>query len=134
MGLPDEPDPAAILKTKAGPMIEIFPEDLTAGEIAELRGVYRHHPAGKISFSLKGDPVANLINSKLASHLSATDRLQDLSDVQRLIKKRGLDKSYAEHLDKRVRKTFQDLCKGLEGTLSVRYRSKRIKSPPVKKF
>jgi hypothetical protein len=124
MGLANEPNPAAILKTKAGPMLEIFPEDLTAGEIAELRGVYRRHPAGSISFSLRGDPVVNLINSKLASHLSATDRLQDLSDVQRLIKKMKLEDTFSLKLDRRVRKTFRDLCHGLVPATSVRYAKK----------
>jgi len=125
MGLANKPDPAAILKTKAGPLIEIFPEDLTAGEIAGLRGVYRRHPAGKISFSLKGDPLVNLINSKLASHLSATDRLQDLSDIQRLIKKLGLGEDFALRLDKRVRKSFKDLCRGMTAKPSTIYQKRK---------
>ncbi|MDD5262939.1 MAG: hypothetical protein PHD76_13930 [Methylacidiphilales bacterium] len=111
MGLSGEPEPAAILKTREGPYLEIFPEGLTAGEIAKLRGYYRAHRAGKIAFRVKGNPLVNLINSKLASYLSARDRLQDLSDVQRLIKHQELSLGFELKLDSRVRKTFRDLLK-----------------------
>jgi hypothetical protein len=109
-----EPEPGALLRTKLGPMIEIFPEGLTASQIARIRGSHRRHRAGAVSFRLKGDPLANLITYKLASHLSAKDRLQDLSDVQRLIKKQDLDPDFAIRLDRRVRTEFRKLAKGLK--------------------
>lgn len=106
MGVPGEPEPAAILQTTKGPYIEIFPEGMTAGDVSHLRGRYRPDPAEHIAFSLTGDPLVNLINSKIASHLCATDRLQDLSDVQRLIKHLNLDTTFAENLDPSVRLEF----------------------------
>lgn len=111
MGLDGEPEPAAILITKAGPFLEIFPQGLTADEIARLRNRRKPHPAGKIAFRIQGNPLVNLINSKLASHLSATDRLQDASDVQRLIRAQGLTESFATQLDPRVAPTFRKLAR-----------------------
>jgi len=106
MGVPGEPNPAAILQTSKGPYIEIFPEGMSAGDVAHLRGRYRPDPSEHIAFSLSGDPLINLINSKIASHLCATDRLQDLSDVQRLIKHLNLDATFAEKLAPSVQKEF----------------------------
>jgi len=106
MEAPGEPEPAAILQTTKGPYIEIFPEGMTAGDVAHLRGRYRPDPAEHIAFCLSGDPLVNLINSKIASHLCATDLLQDLSDVQRLIKHLNLDAAFAENLAPSVRSEF----------------------------
>ncbi len=106
MGVPGEPEPAAILQTTKGPYIEIFPEGMTAGDVAHLRGRYRPDPSEHIAFSLSGDPLVNLINSKIASHLCATDRLQNLSDVQRLIKHLNLDTTFAENLAPSVQSEF----------------------------
>ncbi|MDX2227465.1 MAG: hypothetical protein SFY92_10305 [Verrucomicrobiae bacterium] len=113
MGLPDEPFPAAILKSKSGPFIEIFPEGLTAGEIAKLRGFHRSPRAEKIALTLQGDPRVNFINSKLASYLSATDRIQDLADIQRLVKHQKLDMVYSKKLHPSVRKNFILLIKSV---------------------
>ena len=111
MGLDGEPEPAAILITKTGPFLEIFPQGLTAGEISRLRNRAKSHPAGKIAFRIQGDPLVNLINSKLASYLSATDRIQDAGDVQRLIRAQGLTESFAKKLDARVAPTFRKLAR-----------------------
>lgn len=111
MGLDGEPEPAAILITRTGPFLEIFPQGLTAGEIARLRNRSKSHPAGQIAFRIQGNPLVNLINSKLASHLSATDRIQDAGDVQRLIRAQGLTEAFASQLDPRVAPTFRKLAR-----------------------
>jgi hypothetical protein len=50
-----------------------------------------------------------LIELKLASGISAPDRLKDLADVQELIKLRKLDSTFAENLDPYVRGKFLEL-------------------------
>lgn len=106
MGLPGEPSPAALLKSKQGPWYEVFPQGLTAGRIALLRGKARTHEASAVAFKVKADPLVQLINSKLASYLSARDRLRDLSDIQRLARQLGLGKGFADRLDPRVKSAF----------------------------
>jgi len=53
--------------------------------------------------------LEKLIELKLASGISAPDRLKDLADVQELIKLRGLDSSFAENLNPYVRAKFREL-------------------------
>jgi hypothetical protein len=106
MGLPGEPSPAALLKSKKGPWYEVFPQGISAGKIAELRGQARSHKASDIAFKLKADPVVQLIDTKLASYLSAKDRLRDLSDIQRLARQLGLGADFAARLDPRIKSTF----------------------------
>src|SRR5829696_10313684 len=53
--------------------------------------------------------LEKLIELKLASGLSATDRLKDLADVQELIKVRKLDADFAFKLDPYVRKKYLEL-------------------------
>lgn len=60
--------------------------------------------------------LEKLIELKLASGLSAKDRLKDLADVQELIKIKSLDSDLAEELDTSVRDKFLEL---LEGVRSV---------------
>ncbi len=55
-----------------------------------------------------------LIELKLASGISAPDRLKDLADVQELIKIRGLPNDFASRLDPYVRDKFLELCKPVE--------------------
>jgi hypothetical protein len=50
-----------------------------------------------------------LIELKLASGISASDRLKDLADVQELIKLKNLDADFAKHLDPYVRSKFIEL-------------------------
>lgn len=50
-----------------------------------------------------------LIELKLASGISAADRLKDLADVQELIKIRKLDADFADKLDPYVRAKFLEL-------------------------
>ncbi len=51
-----------------------------------------------------------LIELKLASGMTAPDRLKDLADVQELIKIRRLQPEFAEQLDPYVRGKFLQLC------------------------
>jgi hypothetical protein len=53
--------------------------------------------------------LARLIELKLASGLSAPDRLRDLADVQELIRVEQLDEAFAEQLNPSVRITFREL-------------------------
>jgi hypothetical protein len=50
-----------------------------------------------------------LIELKLASGMTAPHRLKDLADVQELIKLRGLDSDFAEHLHPYVREQYLKL-------------------------
>jgi hypothetical protein len=53
--------------------------------------------------------LARLIELKLASGMTAPDRLRDLADVQELIRAERLDTSFAASLDASVRKKFLEL-------------------------
>jgi hypothetical protein len=53
--------------------------------------------------------LEKLIELKLASGISAGDRLKDLADVQELIKLRALDADFAQELDPYVRAKFIEL-------------------------
>lgn len=62
---------------------------------------------------IKTITLEKLIDLKLASGLTATDRLKDLADVQELIKAKLLDESFAERLNEYVREKFIELCRGV---------------------
>lgn len=55
-----------------------------------------------------------LIELKLASGLSAPDRLKDLADVQELIRLKTLDEKFAENLDPTVREKFIELWRAVK--------------------
>jgi hypothetical protein len=57
--------------------------------------------------------LKNLIELKLASGLSAPDRLKDLADVQELIRVLNLPESYGEQLDNSVCSEFHRLWQGV---------------------
>jgi hypothetical protein len=111
-GLPEEPDNGLAVIGPHGVAIEIWPEGTTHEEIARVRGKHRSHPAGRLSLTLAGDDITALINNKLASYLSATDRLRDASDVQSLVARLGLDLSFAQKLAAPVRSTYRKIWKG----------------------
>jgi hypothetical protein len=58
--------------------------------------------------------LEKLIELKLASGMTAGDRLKDLADVQELIKLKGLDASFADTLDEFVRSKYLELWKAVE--------------------
>lgn len=58
--------------------------------------------------------LEKLIELKLASGMTAPDRLKDLADVQELIKLRGLTAEFAEALHPYVRALFARLCSAVE--------------------
>lgn len=60
---------------------------------------------------LKTVNLETLINFKLASGLTAPERLKDLSDIQELIKVKNLDESFADRLDPFVRRKFIELAR-----------------------
>lgn len=69
------------------------------------------------SIDVDGVQVATLeklVELKLASGMTATDRLKDLADVQELIKIRGLDSDFAEQLNPFVREQYLQLWRAVE--------------------
>ena len=58
--------------------------------------------------------LEKLVELKLASGMTAPDRLKDLADVQELIKIRGLSRGFADRLDPYVREAYLDLINAVE--------------------
>lgn len=77
----------------------VFPEP--GGNVEEIEGV-------------KTIVLAKLIELKLASGMTAPDRLRDLADVQELIKVKGLTEEFANGLDESVREKYRELYRGVE--------------------
>ncbi|HXQ72409.1 MAG TPA: hypothetical protein VN844_18075 [Pyrinomonadaceae bacterium] len=63
--------------------------------------------------------LEKLIELKLASGISAPDRLKDLADVQELIKIRKLDADFASKLDPYVREKYRELEAAVRNSTSV---------------
>jgi hypothetical protein len=59
-------------------------------------------------------PLSQLIELKLASGLSASDRLKDLADVQELIHTLNLTADFAEQIDPSVQEGFMNLWNGVD--------------------
>ena len=110
-GLRGEPETGLAIIGPHGVLIQLWPEGTTHEEIARIRGMHkpRRHPAGKLAFILRGDTTVALINDKLASHLSAKDRLRDAADVQSLIKRLKLPLAFANRLAPEVRPAYRRL-------------------------
>ncbi len=60
--------------------------------------------------------LEKLVELKLASGMTAPDRLKDLADVQELIKIRTLEKDFAERLDPYVRDKYLELLRAVENS------------------
>lgn len=58
--------------------------------------------------------LEKLVELKLASGMTAPDRLKDLADVQELIKLRALDASFADRLHPYVRERFMELLRAVK--------------------
>ena len=56
-----------------------------------------------------------LIELKLASGMSHAGRLKDLSDVQEIIRRRGLSEDFAGQLDPSVRGKYAELWASVQG-------------------
>ena len=63
---------------------------------------------------IKTVTLEKLIELKLASGMTAPDRLKDLADVQELIKVKSFDASFAERLDSSVRGRFLELQEAVQ--------------------
>lgn len=63
--------------------------------------------------------LETLVNFKLASGMTAPDRLKDLGDIQELIKIKDLDESFAELLDPFVQEKFVELARGVAAARSL---------------
>lgn len=108
-GLPGEPEPGLAVVGPHGIPIGLWPEGTTHEQIARIRGMQkaRPHRAGKLAFTLQGDAVVAFVNDKLASYLSAKDRLRDAADVQSLIKRLKLPLGFAARLAPEVRAAYR---------------------------
>jgi hypothetical protein len=113
LGVPNEPEEGLALIGPNGVSIELWPEGLTHGVIAAVRGKQRKHAAGKVALTLKGNDRIALLNNKLASYLSASDRLRDAADVQALISKWRLPLAFASSLHASVRAGYRRIWRGL---------------------
>ena len=111
-GLKGEPPQGLALVGPHGVAIEIWPTGVTHGAIARIRGTARRHPAGRLKLTLQGNDRVALLNSKLASYLSATDRLRDAADVQALIAKWELPLDFSSRLSPVVRSAYERIWKG----------------------
>ena len=111
-GLPGEPTNGLAIIGPHGVPVEIWPEGTTHAQIAKVRGAHKSHPAGRLALRLSGDETVNLLNSKLASYLSATDRLRDAADVQSIIKKMKLPLEYGTKLATAVRPAYRRIWQG----------------------
>ena len=60
--------------------------------------------------------LEKLVELKLASGMTAPDRLKDLADVQELIKIRHLSKQFADRLNPYVREKYLELLKAVQET------------------
>ncbi len=60
--------------------------------------------------------LEKLVELKLASGITAPDRLKDLADVQELIKIRHLSKQFADRLNPYVREKYLELLKAVQET------------------
>jgi hypothetical protein len=63
---------------------------------------------------IKFPTLEKLIELKLASGMTAPERLKDLADVQELIKIRGLSREFANTLNPYVRGKFLELLKAVQ--------------------
>jgi hypothetical protein len=63
---------------------------------------------------IKFATLEKLIELKLASGMTAPDRLKDLADVQEMIKIKHLSREFAENLNEYVRAKFLELLDGVE--------------------
>ena len=111
-GLGGEPEQGLALVGPHGVAIEVRPSGITQGTIARIRGVARKHPAGRLKLTLAGNDRIALLNSKLASYLSASDRLRDAADVQALISKWELSLSFSSRLSPAVRAAYERIWRG----------------------
>lgn len=86
-------------------------------------------------YGVKTITLETLIELKVASRMTAPDRLKDLADVQELIKEKSLDSSFTVRLDSWVREEFPDLWTAVqeasEGYLETRI---WLDSRPVRRF
>ena len=73
----------------------VFPDPTTASTVID---------------GIKTITLEKLIELKLASGMTAPDRLKDLADVQELIKIKRLDAAFGERLDPYVREKFSELA------------------------
>lgn len=63
--------------------------------------------------------LEKLIELKLTSGMTASDRLKDLADVQELIKLKDLDEDFADKLDEFVRAKFLELYEGVVSAKNI---------------
>jgi hypothetical protein len=101
--------------TREGVSIEIITSGDYPGD-GQPKPVSFPVPAGA-SIEVEGVRIVTLeklVELKLASGMTAPDRLKDLADVQELIKARGLTSGFAARLNPYVREQFLTLSRAVE--------------------
>jgi hypothetical protein len=76
--------------------------------------VFPHPSEGRRIGEVNFPTLEKLIELKLASGMTAPDRLKDLADVQELIKIRALTSDFAEKLDPYVRNKYWELLDAVQ--------------------
>lgn len=71
---------------------------------------------------IKTISLEKLIELKLTSGITASDRLKDLADVQELIKLKELDESFVERLNEFVREKYRELYRGVASASGAKER------------
>lgn len=94
-------------------------EIITTGEYpgdGKPKSVQFHDPSAHyvVIEGIKTVSLEKLIELKLASGMTALDRLKDLADVQEMIRLRALKSDFAERLDPLVRDKFLELQQAVE--------------------
>jgi hypothetical protein len=74
----------------------------------------RPEQSSEIIAGVRTVSLAKLMELKLASGMTAPDRLKDLADVQEMIKIKGLKADFAQTLDPSVRDKFRELYQAVE--------------------
>lgn len=66
-----------------------------------------------LTLNLQGDALVALINPKLASYLSASDRIREAAGAHALVVKLNLPLAFAARLDSKVRAAYRRVWRGL---------------------
>jgi Nucleotidyl transferase of unknown function (DUF2204) len=119
-GYPRFTEDIDLVLTKEG--LETFHRELIGlGYVPAFQGAKKRLRSARDGVPIEIDGVRvvtleKLIELKLASGMTALDRLKDLADVQELIKVRGLTSEFADSLNPYVRGKFLELCRAVEQT------------------
>jgi len=103
--------------TRNGVAIDVITAGEYPGDGLPKPVIFPHPSTSSIQISgVQVVTLEKLIELKLASGMTAPDRLKDLADVQELIKTRGLANDFAERLDPYVREKYLELSEAVQSS------------------